>query len=209
MRKNFNDITLAFAGIFQVAQCIHDLAHSAEVNEEDFATCVSSLYKIDAPDVPSVYGGVGKLRTGLQLLKQSFSKTTQKISDDISRYVVSLLILERKFSSDKNLQENLLKRLKHAVSQAEYFSSTHPTVISNLAQMYLETLSTYQFRVQITGRPEFLQQEVIMEKIRALLLAGVRSAFLWEQLGGTRWHLLLGRAKMLKSADHLLKATLA
>ncbi len=207
MRKNFNDITLAFAGIFQVAQCIHDLAHSASVDEDDFTTCVNTLYKIDASDVPAVYGGIEKLRTGLQLLKQSFSKTSEKLSDDISRYVVSILILEKKFSRDKKLQANLLKRLKHAVSQAEYFSPTHQTVISNLAQMYVETLSTYQFRVQITGRPEYLQQEAIMEKIRALLLAGVRSAFLWEQLGGTRWHLLLGRTKMVQTADNLLKVT--
>ncbi|HKM37225.1 MAG TPA: DUF489 family protein, partial [Thiopseudomonas sp.] len=34
-------------------------------------------------------------------------------------------------------------------------------------------------------------------KVRALLFAGIRSARLWRQLGGRRWHLLTKRGAML------------
>jgi high frequency lysogenization protein len=34
-------------------------------------------------------------------------------------------------------------------------------------------------------------------EIRALLLAGIRSARLWRQLGGHRWQLVISRRKLL------------
>ncbi len=39
--------------------------------------------------------------------------------------------------------------------------------------------------------------------IRALLLAGIRAAFLWRQLGGRRWRLLLQRKKLLQASQNL------
>ena len=39
--------------------------------------------------------------------------------------------------------------------------------------------------------------------IRALLLSGIRAAFLWRQLGGRRWSLLLRRKKLLQAAQSL------
>ena len=39
--------------------------------------------------------------------------------------------------------------------------------------------------------------------IRALLLAGIRSAFLWRQLGGRRWKLLFRRRRLLALSREL------
>ena len=37
----------------------------------------------------------------------------------------------------------------------------------------------------------------------ALLLAGIRSAYLWRQLGGRRWKLVLQRKPMLEASQNL------
>ena len=42
-------------------------------------------------------------------------------------------------------------------------------------------------------------------KIRALLLAGIRSARLWRQLGGHRWQLVISRRKLLKELYPMLR----
>ena len=39
--------------------------------------------------------------------------------------------------------------------------------------------------------------------IRALLLAGIRSAVLWRQLGGRRWRLVTQRQRLLQIAHDL------
>jgi high frequency lysogenization protein len=40
--------------------------------------------------------------------------------------------------------------------------------------------------------------------VRTLLLAGLRSAVLWRQLGGGRFDLMFGRKKIMREAEALL-----
>jgi CII-binding regulator of phage lambda lysogenization HflD len=44
---------------------------------------------------------------------------------------------------------------------------------------------------------------VTADIVRSLLLAGIRSAYLWRQLGGRRWKLAFQRQSMLRSAQEL------
>jgi high frequency lysogenization protein len=58
--------------------------------------------------------------------------------------------------------------------------------------------------------PQVLQMEHVADRIRALLLAGVRLAWLWQQLGGRRWHLILRRRTVLvglRALPHSSNAT--
>lgn len=61
-------------------------------------------------------------------------------------------------------------------------------------------------RLQIHGEMQFLQNPRNAERIRALLLAGIRSATLWQQLGGNRWQLFFSRRKILNDAYALLRS---
>ncbi len=42
------------------------------------------------------------------------------------------------------------------------------------------------------------------KKIRALLLAGIRSSVLWRQMGGSRLQFIFSRQKIKKTAEKLL-----
>jgi high frequency lysogenization protein len=56
----------------------------------------------------------------------------------------------------------------------------------------------------VTGNPQQLQQPNVVEKVRANLLAAVRSAVLWRQLGGRQWQMLLYRRQCSMLARGLL-----
>jgi len=43
-----------------------------------------------------------------------------------------------------------------------------------------------------------------LERIRALLLAGIRSIILWRQMGGTRLQLVFSQQELKQAADELL-----
>jgi high frequency lysogenization protein len=49
-----------------------------------------------------------------------------------------------------------------------------------------------------------LQQAAVVERVRASLLAAVRSAVLWRQIGGRQWQLLLHRRQCSMLARGLL-----
>ena len=55
----------------------------------------------------------------------------------------------------------------------------------------------------VNGHGGHLQNPRVANKIRALLLAGIRATLLWYQVGGSRWGLLWSRKKYLQSAQGL------
>jgi len=206
--NNSNDkiynLTLALAGIFQAACVVRDLAKSGTTDEKAFETTIHSIYQIEAPDVPSVYGDIKNLKIGFVELIKLFNNDKSNIDPYVTRYAINVIHLERRLSRKLEVQKILTRRIKHAVSQANYFSPTHPTVIGSLADIYLNTLGTLPFRIHVLGQAKYLHQPEIVAKVRASLLAGVRSAVLWRQLGGKRWQLFLWRKKLTQMAKQLL-----
>jgi high frequency lysogenization protein len=59
----------------------------------------------------------------------------------------------------------------------------------------------------VTGNPQWLQQPALVERVRTTLLASVRSAVLWRQVGGRQWQLLLHRRQCSMLARGLLTGT--
>lgn len=199
------NMTLALAGIFQAAALVRDIAKTGTVDERAFATTIGSIYEIDAIDVPAVYGGTAQgLKLGCAELMKLLGSDKSHTDPSISRYVISMIHMERKLMKNPEMLKTLTRRVHYAVSQANYFSKTHSQVISSLADVYITTLGTLPFRIQVLGQAKFLHQEDVIKKVRALLLAGVRSTVLWRQIGGKRWHLFLWRNKITRMAKQLL-----
>ena len=59
-------------------------------------------------------------------------------------------------------------------------------------------------RIVVEGNPQFLRQDAQVAQIRALLLAAIRAAVLWRQLGGSHWRLLFRRRQYAMLARGLL-----
>jgi high frequency lysogenization protein len=56
----------------------------------------------------------------------------------------------------------------------------------------------------VRGDPLHLQNPDNQNRVRALLLAGIRAAMLWRQVGGTRWQILLKNKQILADARRYL-----
>jgi high frequency lysogenization protein len=102
------------------------------------------------------------------------------------------------------MMNQLGESIQSSVRQADHFHITHESVIGSLADTYKQTLSTLSFRIKVAGNPQILQNSHNANKVRALLLAGIRGAILWRQVGGRRWHLLFNRKRYIKDAQGLL-----
>jgi high frequency lysogenization protein len=123
---------------------------------------------------------------------------------EVTRYIISLMALERKLSGRNDAMSQLGDRIQMAQRQTEHFELLDDQMISNLASIYLDVVSPIGPRIQVTGTPSVLQQTSNQHKVRALLLSGIRSAVLWRQVGGKRRHLIFGRKKMVEQAQILL-----
>jgi high frequency lysogenization protein len=198
--------TLALAGIFQAAALVKLLAKTGKSLEPFFKQSIESLFKTDANDVPEVFGGIENVRLGLEELVRLFSQHNPKVpkDGDMARYVLSILHLERKIQKQTKMLNQIQTGIERAKNQAAIYSTTHENVIANLASIYTDTAGSFKFRIYVAGEPLYLNQTHMVNKIRALLFAGIRSAVLWRQMGGGRWVLLISRSKLLQTAkEHL------
>jgi high frequency lysogenization protein len=203
-QSEYVDKTIALAGMFQACSLIKELAWSNKCNEQDFTTSIHSLLKVTSSSTIDIYGSLESLATGLKTLITFLNKNPKK-DVEIARYVFSLLYLENKLKKRADLMEIIKYGIKRASNQAKLFSVTHENVIANLANIYVDTLSTFTFRIQVSGSKLFLTNPYNVNKTRALLLAGIRSAVLWRQLGGSRLQLFFKKNSFLKYAQSLNK----
>ena len=204
---SINDRALAFAGILQALQLVQHSAHGKPCDLTAMQASLGSILIIDSASVEAVYGGVDKLRTGLILLKTQLMGGRQKPDPELSRYLITLLHLERKLSKRADLLDRMRDGIERAQAQAEHFDVVHDNLVANLADLYTNTVSTLQPRIMITGQPERLSDTTVANRVRALLLAAMRSAVLWRQCGGTRLGLIWGRKKLAETAARLLENT--
>lgn len=197
--------SLALAGVFQSAALVRDLARTGKTEKLAFDTSIQSIYTLDVSTVEQVYGGTIKgLRLGLQELVNLLAYTKLKPDRELTRYLIGLMHLERKLISCPETKKNLSRRIKHAISQANYFASSPQLIIDSLADIYVTTLGTLPFRLHVVGQGKYLAHAETVSKIRAALLAGVRSVVLWRQLGGSRWQLFLMRSTLIGVGKKLL-----
>jgi high frequency lysogenization protein len=204
--KNLKDISLALAGVVQAAILVEQTAKTGQAQQDAYKCSIESLFDLNPTSTLAVYGGDSQnLRLGLEALRDMLAG--QHKHQDAMRYAMGALHLQKKLAGRKDMLGVVASRMAQAATQAEHFSSTHENVIGNLGQIYSETISTFRFRIQVMGDYNYLQQARIASQIRALLLAAIRSAMLWRQVGGNRWQLLLERKALAREVDNLLRTT--
>ncbi|AAU90683.1 MULTISPECIES: high frequency lysogenization protein HflD [Methylococcus] len=206
MIKTLDNQVIALAGLAQATHLVRQIAQRGSADAGDMEAVVRSVFAIDADDVPSVYGGVDKIKTGLQILDRQLAGF-EPPDAELARYGATLILLERKLVSAPRLLETLRTGIEQVKEQAEYFGELNDTVYANLADLYQRTVSQLRPRVMVNGQPSHLTNSTNANRIRALLLAGIRSVVLWRQCGGERWKLLFQRSAMRKEARRLLQSS--
>jgi high frequency lysogenization protein len=201
MPQTDHDRAIALAGTLQAADLVRSIARRGQANPEEVDTCLNSLLKIDAASSIEIYGDTRQLRSGLQLLEKQLGNPSDM---ELTRYAIALLGLERKLSQRTDLLKAIGISLEEIVQNLPHFPINHSNTIARFADIYLKNISTLSPRIMVNGVQVHLNNPENANRIRALLLAGVRAATLWRQSGGTRLTLLLRRNPLLRETRVLL-----
>ncbi len=194
---------IALAGIAQAASLAQQLATTGRVDEDALTASVGSILKIDSESVTDIYGGLAGVKLGLTELNTQL--TGHRIHNpEQARYSASIVFLERQLVKKPDLLKTISSGIDKATGQAEHFGLLHENVLASLGDLYHTTISTLQPRIMINGEEEYLRNPAIVNKIRAILLSGIRSAILWRQCGGARWRFLIFRKKLQLEIERLL-----
>lgn len=207
MQHSYREQVLAFSGIWQAVRLVQQIARDGTANGEEFEAIINTLFVTNPDTTEEVYGSVKNMSAGLNIILKQFGDTTSHRDMELTKYVISLMHLERKLAKHPEMLKKIGNGLDMAKSQSQHFSTTHENVIASLADLYASTISTLQPKIIVQGEQGYLSNSNNAAKVRALLLAGIRSTVLWYQCGGRRMKLLFNRKKMLAQVKELLNET--
>ena len=197
---------LALAAIFQASNQVYKLAYTGDSDIETMEFSMSTLLNQNPDSLGQLYGPIDNLQDGLVTM-QRFLEKAKNISEprhkEVISYVMSSIHLASKLSSDQQLLSKIENGIDKARLQAEHFSMIHDNVVTNVGALYQDTISKMRLRIQVMGSAVYLQQSGVAARIRCMLFAAIRNAFLWRQLGGKRRHLLLQRKAFVEVINKL------
>lgn len=201
---------IALAGMWQALELVHQLAKDGEMDAPQrrrFSSSIDSLFVRTASShegAARVFGGMHQLEYALHGLAHHLEAAGKR--NQLLVYMIQLLALQQRVAKNAGHVERIAKRLTELERQREFLSAGNNQLVANLADLYLETLGSLpmQHRIRIYGKGEHLKQENVHQSIRALLLAGLRAAMLWKQMGGNRLLLLLQRKRLLRELYGLI-----
>lgn len=199
-----NAQVLALAGVFQATELVRQAAHHGTWSGYAASASLASLFRLEADSVDEIYGARDQLQLGLETLTNVLSGETS--GGDTLQHAVALLQLQRKFTRNGAMMHEVAEGLDAIQRETAELEAPRQEEqqAEAVAELYTRTISTLTPRVIVNGNPRQLQNPRTVAWIRALLFAGMRSAVLWQQLGGGRFNLLLGRKRLLADAQALL-----
>ncbi len=199
---------IALAAVVQSALLVDALSREGNAPAAAMQTLAGSLFRFEWDHVEDVFGGLPPLQRGLDALGDMLANGSLTEHRLALRYCLSMLHLGTQLSRDKGRLGTIRTRLEHAAMKQSHFSSRFDEIASSLASIYQECVSPMRFRIEVNGSARHLQDPRVAERIRALLLCGLRAAVLWRHLGGRRYKLVLerGRLRAAVAALHALSS---
>ncbi|HET6592896.1 MAG TPA: high frequency lysogenization protein HflD [Xanthomonadales bacterium] len=198
------DRYLALAGAFQASELVRQAACHGTWSGYAATACLNSLFRLEADSTAAIYGGSEHMKLGVETMLAVLEGEERHV--DALRYVIGLLQVERKFRRAGKLQHQVGQRLDEISSLGSELEQHERQDLQarEISELYSGTISHLSPRIVVNGKPQYLKNQRTVEWIRTLLLAGLRSATLWQQLGGGRFELMFGRKNIIREARAFL-----
>ncbi|MEO5963366.1 MAG: high frequency lysogenization protein HflD [Thermomonas sp.] len=199
MSNAIDDRVLALAGVLQALAQVRRIADTGQSEAATVEVALASVLRLEADTAEAVYGDAQGLRKGLGLLRDHLANNPR--DEALGKLALAVLQLERRFSREGEMAAKVGAGIASAAETAGHGDASHPDVISQLAELYAETISQLSPRIMVQGNPHYLGQAGVVAEIRALLLAALRSAVLWRHSGGSLLDFVFRRREMAAAID--------
>jgi len=202
MKSAIRDRSIALAGMFQAVRLVQQTARGERRDAAATAVSISSILNTDPATTLDVYGDSCALIPGLEIVLSQLGNKERDM--ELTSHVITLMHLERKLTREPDLMKKLTRGIDRVKGEIESVDEGDSGIITALAELYKDTVSTLRPRIMVKGEENVLRHTDSKNMIRALLLAGMRAAVLWRQCGGSRIGLIFQRKQMLDCCRELL-----
>lgn len=202
-RSNIEEQVIALAGVAQAARMVDLVAKTGSYPTAYFEASLRSLFTFDAPTVETVFGNIQGVKLGFQCVQDMLNDAANEDNIAMGVYIRGLFKLESQFRKRTDLQDIVSTRLGHVNFKAQHFTDDAVELAASISSIYQDTISHLPYRIKVKGSVQHLQETKTADLVRTLLLAGLRSAHLWQQLGGRQRHFILRNRQLASIAESL------
>lgn len=204
---NYEERVIALSGLVLASYLVSNIARTGMVSQGSLDISLNSIFITNPGDTRDVFEGTAGIATGIRVCTELIEQFNLANHSDIVRYGLGLIQIERKLSLHPDLMRDLGARIslidEKRMLDVDRTPIIDDRVVADLADLYQAIPGTFQPKISVVGKQIHLENETSINKIRALLLAGIRSAVLWYQLGGRRWQFLVSRRSIHKALSNL------
>ena len=200
MSNNYQDQTLALASMMQSAQLIQQIATTGTSNQPAFEASLDTLFKFDSATTLGIFGDLSALITGFKTMLTFDKRSDIEPDQVILYYVLSMIKLAKKIQANHQLTDKIFEGLEKIQQQSQQFDLSVNAQSHKIDLLYQDTISQMKPRIMVQGDQQHLSATDNTSKVRTLLFSGIRAAFLWSQLGGSKWKLLFSKKHYLQQA---------
>lgn len=195
---------MAFAAICQACDMVRDIARYNRTDEQQLDTVLRSLTYLNASTPLEIYGNLGNLKKGYEVLINQLGNNPNK-DVEVTKYVLGTIALERQLAKRPKAMGQLAERIEDLNRQLDHYQLNDPATIEKVAAIYSDIISPLGRSIEVIGEQQFLTVTSNVHKVRALLLGAVRAAVLWRQMGGKRRQLMFKRLALVEVAEQDLR----
>lgn len=210
--KNIRSESIALAALFQCCTQINRIAHTGYCDEQAVSTVFRALLVTNPKTIEDIYK-ISELKTGFRGLIEGFSAEgiTDNSANELVKLAMQVISLTDKIVRNTSLYNRLsneIDTLKVQIEKAcpDFLEGKTSVVLSSenvekFAQLYQSLISPNFSKLLIFGEERFLSSTENQNRIRALLLAGIRAVVLWNQVGGKKLYLMFRRKEIVSFAS--------
>jgi high frequency lysogenization protein len=203
--RRADERAVALAAVVQACYLVNGVARTGMVGEDSMAGCLESIFVTNPVETMDVYKSGNGVRTGLRLVTEILGDFRISEHGDTLRYTLAILALEKRLQK----APDVMRAIGAGISRVHEHFCLHEApvtgddIVSRLSDLYEETAGSLEPRVRVVGQQKHLKNSANTSRIRALLLAALRSAVLWRQLDGRLTQLILGRRRFLYAVNNV------
>ena len=199
MVKISNDYITSLIAMLQSVYLVDRIATTDydATNESDFL--IQSIYTKNTFDADKIYSQKSSLVDGCKLLKDILRGKNDISVLTMQKYALNIILIQKNINKISDLKNMIGKKIDNYHDNSMMATNLNDQ-ISYSEEIYKEYVGIIRPRVVISGKKEYLNKNSSL--IRALLLSGIRAAFLWDYHGGSKWHLMFRRKEILNKCEN-------
>ena len=189
---------LSLCAILQNVYLINKIATTNHDASKESKLLIDSIYIKNELNPILIYKNKTELFDGYSILKKILLGKNDISLITMQKYVLNILLIQKNIKKNNSLKELIRKKIDK-YEENSIISTNLNSQVFYAEEIYKEYVGIIRPRVIISGDKEYLNKNSSL--IRALLLSGIRAAFLWDHYGGNKWQLMFKRKEILNKCN--------